>query len=331
MNKSGYPSVTITFDGMMLFHFDDSNCRCEVMFRNGDARDSKIHDHKIKVIVKKKCGNQDSEELPVPGLEHDKLCGYDDLWLYVADQGGGRDYKGPGKAERGDLYKSILQLDGPAFYIGQGVMQLKRGKYKPTMYVCDGDVGADNAKGGGKSKKRGLSRSKGGEAACYRVVDTEQGAYSFKELKYNMTAAKWKALRNSFPNLITGLDPFLRWVNVTIDLEPGQNLALMGESNDGTAHPFPQLITNYHESDAYWIHIKYTDSSSPYSLEDCKGMGHHCEAFEYNGRPLYPLYSVFSPKNGLDKEPIAPWEPQVRSSDVPCCLSACVSQYEPVN
>jgi hypothetical protein len=336
MNESKYASVTITFDGMMLFHFDEPNSRCEVMFRD-------VHGHEMEVIVKKE-GSKESRR-----LTHDELSGYDRLWLYVENQGEKLDYKMPGNAECGGWYKSILQLDGADFYESLGALRLKSGRYKPTMYVCDGCVGADNGNSNckdeveadngrekDKNEKWGLSRvedDRNKVATCYRVQDTEQDAgngnpkYSFKELKYDMSNQDWQLLKNSYKGIfIKGLNPFLRWVNTNIDLSPGQNLMLMGESDNEPPWPFSPLITNYQESDAYWIHIKYTDSDTPDSLEDCKGMGHHCEAFECNGQPLYPLYSVFSPKIGLVDKPTAPWEPQIRSSDVPCCLSVCVNQ-----
>lgn len=324
MNGSKYASVTITFDGMMLFHFDESNGRCEVMFRD-------VHDHEMEVIVKKK-GSKESRR-----LTNDELSGYDRLWLYVENQGEKRDYKEPGNAECGGWYKSILQLDGGDFYGCQDALRLKSGKYKPTMYVCDGCVGAENGSEKDKNEKWGLSRVedvRSKVATCYRVQDIEQDAgngspkYSFKELKYDMSDQDWQLMKNSYKGIfIKELNPFLRWVNTTINLSPGQNLMLMGESDGNPPWPFSPLITNYQESDAYWIHIKYIDSDMPDSLDDCKGLGHHCEAFERNGQPLDPLYSVFSPKNGPVDIPTAPWEPQMRSSDVPCCLSVCVNQY----
>jgi hypothetical protein len=342
MNGSKYASVTITFDGMMLFRFDDrdkKNRRCEVMFR-------KARDHKIEVIVKKKRGKRGSDELC--RLTHDEVKRYKYLWLYVENHGVERDYRNTGTAKRGGWYDRILQLDGNEFY--GAPLRLKSEKYKPTMYVCDGCVGADsnndyckdkykadNGKGkdNGNDKRKderwGLSRVD----TCYRVEDDkrtpkpDKPGYSFEELKYAMSRRDWRRLIKSYEgDVIEGLNPFLRWVNTTINLNPGQTLMLIGERANGTTRPFKPLITNYQESDAYWIHVKYTDSDPPDSLEDCKGLGHHCEAFdfEYSGQSISTIYSVFSPKNGNVREPTAPWELIITSSDVPCCLSACVKQ-----
>jgi len=296
------PDVRITFDGLMLFHFDSIKKRCEIRFRRADAHQIEIEVHRKKRV------NESADHVTKP-VEHHQLIQFAELQLLEGH------IDKPGTAVRGDGYNNILQLDGENFYGGMGTLKMKPDQYHLTLLLCVGEVGTMPEM-----------------ATCNRVTRTDQEVvsngltYSFGHLKYDMEDGDWTALANEFKGLIKGISPFSRMVNADIDLSTGQNLILTGRNNLGEIIIYP-LVQGYNGQDKYWIHIAHLDLPAPQSLGHCKGMAHLCESFELNGQPLYGVFAP-RPKDGLPK-PKPPWEEKVvkKSTDVTCCLCARVEQF----
>lgn len=304
------PSVTITLDGLMLFCFDKAKSLSEVKFR-------RVDEHKAKIKVEKK---NDPDYEKKHKWTHSELIRYHQLWLHKA-RNGTPPYEGT--AVQGEYYNDILAIDGQDFY-GQelsrrrGSPVMRRGRYHPTLYICDGIVGTDKILG---------------EKGCHRVTHvtrrTRVGGrlleYSFNNLRYQMSEDEWEELKANFKDQVKPLQPFSRWVNATIKLAKGESLLLTGVDEHGKAHQ-EYLIKDYNVGDTYWIYISHLDRKKPKSLGDCKGLGHLCESFELGRAPLYSVF-VPTPDNPL-RLPTAPWnELGTRTSDITCCKTCRVSAY----
>jgi hypothetical protein len=323
--------VSITWDGLMLFYFDffdkeKTYGRCEVKCRD-------VHDHQLTIMVVKQ-GRDNAPDSIELVLTHDQLRSFDEFWLHKA-----RDGRPPyaGTARPGDYYNQILAIDESDFYGKEKPLKLKSDTYRPTLYLCDGTVSPNPLY---------LTEN------CHRVEDTKgykevngrKHEYSFSKLRYSMADGEWAELKEHFGELedrsikgfIKKLSGFARWVNGSIDLKPGEGLLWTGKNRHGSTPQYP-LIKDYDPQDHYWIYISYLEDEkdTPKSLEDCKGLGHICESFERDGRPLWPLYSVFAPTSAKRVlKPNAPWNPPPpagdpkASSDITCCKSCRVSDYE---
>lgn len=317
MANTKYQPVSITLDGMMLFYFNYADNqqhygRCEV-------RCLKKHDHQIKIEVRKTSdGGLTDSVVELENVTHDELTKFKSLWLHIGDY----TVDDSGRAEVGKSYKLIPALDGEHFYNKPGQLKLKHSEYHPTLHICDGTIGTDDA-----------SKSMG-EDFCHRVIDAEGKItignktinYSFSDLEY-AEEGKWDEIKKYFCGLVKPLKPFPRWLDGTLSLEAGKSLWLTGvDENAVTSHP---LIQDYNENDNYWICISHLDDEAnpPKSLGDCKGFGHLCESFELDDDE--PLYGVFAPNpaNPL-LTPNPPWRVTTRTSDITCCKSACVSGYQ---
>jgi hypothetical protein len=321
MKNSNDPNVSITFDGLMLFHYDEPNSRCEILLR-------RVHKHHLEINVYQREGG--TGKSLVKTIEDTELNQFDSLWLYI-EENGTRQYKQTASTQKGSFYKQILSLDGKDFYIDQGTLKLDRKAFHQTIYLCDGDVCVNED-----------------TADCSRVTDIDGTAtstaipypYSFAHLLYKMNLEKdettgkldkqkWFKMKKTYSEFIQDLDPFSNWVNANMNLIEGQDLVLKAENGDETSKEFI-LVDGYNEKDNFWIHIKNLESEKPKSLGECKGLGHLIDAIQLPKG--IARYSVFSPETDWPvKAPGPPWEvdnKKFASSEATCCLCAKIGKYK---
>lgn len=304
------PSVTITFDGLMLACFRDvvGNKRCDLKFCAAD-------DHQMNISVFKRVENNGTAM--EQHLTHEMLFSYRQLWLYKEGHGSQRDYRNTGDASKGVYYQEILELDGPKFYGSnyQGrPFTIEGDKYGPTLTICDGAIGTQTQPG----------------QDCHQIVVIDDEIvrhgvkYSSEVLRFDLSTNDWWVKKTYFSDLIRPLTQFSRWVTAELPLSAGDNLILMAEAQNGALTPF-NLVPQYNGTDNYWLHISHLDLHTPTTVDDCQGLAHLSESVVRDGRAVL---GVFAPSSARYR-PSPPWRPQLTaSSEVTCCEMARCSNFE---
>jgi hypothetical protein len=255
MAMANESTVTVNFDGLMLFCFDEDNHLCEAKIHTA----AEGHIMKIKVQA---AGEIIHEAL----IDQEELKTLHPLSLFV-DEGGGISSIG-NCASKGEDYDSILDLEGGYFY--QRPLTLKDGRYESSIFLHHGVIGAGNY------------------ADCFEVKHN-----LFETLKYEWEspqeweAYKSEALRNDPSSIVKLPGEFARDASATVKVREGQSFRLMsGKTKTDLIAALP------HGAD-YQIDIKYHDIHKPTGLADCVGFAHHCEAMELGENE--PIYGLFRP------------------------------------
>jgi hypothetical protein len=255
MTIANESTVTINFNGLMLFCLDEESSLCEVKIHTA----AEGHIMKIKA---QKAGEVIHEAL----IGQDELKTLGHLSLFV-DEGRGLSSIA-NSAGKGENYDLILDLEGSQFY--QRPLELKGGRYESSIFLHHGVIDAGNLADGFRVKQ-----------------------HLFDSLKFEWESTReWEefksaALGKDPASIIKFPGEVARDATATVKLQEGQSFRLTtGKTNFGL---FPDLP---HGAD-YQIDITYSDIYKPTGLSECVGFAHHCEALELGESD--PIYGLFRP------------------------------------
>ncbi|HKQ72647.1 MAG TPA: hypothetical protein VJ810_02890 [Blastocatellia bacterium] len=248
-------NVTINFDGLMLFSFNESNNYCETKVNTS----AEGHQMSIKVSEAGKVLYQDT-------FSSERLRDLGSLSLFVC---GGKGLTPIGRtAKKGPDYDLILDLEGDDFY--QRPCELKQSEYESSIFLHNGTIDAGN------------------RVRSYRVKEE-----FFSELKYqwedqdDWDTFKRRSLEKDADSIVEFQQEYARDVAASVPIQEGQSLRFVSSSTK------TDLFAPLEFGKNYQIDIRHTDIDDPSSLSDCIGFAHHCEAL--NLKRKEPVYGIFRP------------------------------------
>jgi hypothetical protein len=254
MTIANESTVTVNFDGLMLFCFDEEKRLCE----------AKIHTaaegHRMKIKVQAA-----GEIIEEAVIGQEELKTLHPLALFVD---GGEGFSSiANSASKGEDYDAILDLEGAHFY--QRRLKMKEGRYESSLYLHQGVIGAGNF-----------------FDDCFEVKQSLFESLKFEwESREEWEAFKSEALRSDPGSIVKIPEGSARDASATIRLREGQSFRLM------SGRTKTDLLAKLAYGADYQIDIKYNDIHEPRSLADCVGFAHHCEAMELGeGEPIYGLF-----------------------------------------
>ncbi|MGE0126821.1 MAG: hypothetical protein AB7U82_01860 [Blastocatellales bacterium] len=238
MPVSPKATVTVRFDGLLLFCLDELKGVCEAKICTAAA------DHELKIKVFRSGGEENYGPFTLKDI-----LGFHPIELQVTTN---KWPPGP-PLVKDSSYDLLLNLAGNDFYGSKAVIQ--HGRYDAAFLIKNGKIGA------------------GDLAADCKKVNLDD----FKDVSFHLSEPDWDQLiaqkQAANPQSVANLPPFAKDVVVAIEMEEGQDFKMTTGKDKQVLLLLPFLPgENYH------VEIGYADAAPPTRLGDCIGFAHHSEA-----------------------------------------------------
>ena len=203
MPASRKSTVTVRFDGLLLFRLNESKGQCEAKICTA------AEGHELMIRVFRSGG----EQLFGP-FNLDEIRSFDQIKLQVA----GRAKSGPALV-KDSSYDLLLNLAGDDFYGSKA--EIKDGRYDALFIIKNGKIGAGNL-----------------APACKKV-----NLDAFKDVSFYLSETEWDELvsekQAQDPGSVARLLPFAKDVKLSIDMKEGQNFKMTSKDGKLKVGPLP--------------------------------------------------------------------------------------------